>query len=348
MGRSPVRANGDVEIAPGGIPEIFLVKCLAPVYVSSRKRKRDDGSIELVDAPMVRACRKCAACLVSRRAEQISLVDREAAMWAQLGRGSTLFTLTFSDEGLAEHGDAPSVKHLQAFLRRVRWHLGKGIRYVLLSERSEENTKRLHYHGVLFGVDPVRCEQVIKDAWPFGFADADLRRSVGYALKYVYKQWEGAEKHLYLFSRKPRIGFYKTQELMASRSFAEQVREYGDIPGVYKEAGPGGDIKRTVGRYTRRKLRQSLGLPDREVSVTAKVGAAWREEVVRKRAAPYLDDRGRLGSSGRARVVKMFQDKDGARAIVQRAEALKGKKAAPSSLELEYQAAQRLVRRSLE
>lgn len=143
---------------------------------------------------------------------------------------SSFLTLTYSDRHMPV-GASLDKKHLQDFLKRLRFHSEAPLRYYACGEYGSE-TLRPHYHLCLFGEDfrsdrkvykttreghILYNSQTLSDRWPFGFAViGDLNfETAAYTARYVTKKITGpsAQEHygkrlpeFSLMSRRPGIG----------------------------------------------------------------------------------------------------------------------------------------------
>jgi hypothetical protein len=88
------------------------------------------------------------------------------------------------------------------------------IRYFLVGEYGTE-TKRAHYHAIMFGVDPHRAKKITKLSWSLGHIQCDAVRDggiqyvCGYTLKKLTSEKDfpdGQEPEFSLKSTKPALG----------------------------------------------------------------------------------------------------------------------------------------------
>lgn len=92
-------------------------------------------------------CNRCNGCLSDRRKEWATRLLHEAKSHER----SCGFTVTYRDESYPADGCPPKA-HIQEFMQRVRNEFGRGIKFFVSVDYSPR-TGRLHWHGVLFGVD---------------------------------------------------------------------------------------------------------------------------------------------------------------------------------------------------
>ena len=93
--------------------------------------------------PVAAACGKCELCQAKARLDWSVRMYHEA----QTSDRSSFVTLTFRNAP-EELERAP----LQRFIKRLRYHSKKPIRYFACGERGEK-TNRVHYHACIFGED---------------------------------------------------------------------------------------------------------------------------------------------------------------------------------------------------
>ena len=148
-------------------------------------------------------CGKCKGCLDSKIRDWRSRLILES----KSNPPASFITLTYRDSDLPS---SPSKRHLQLFLKRLRNASRDygvppfALRYFLVSEYGDK-THRLHYHGLLFGVDlltpawspkhvgfnrkgyPLYCSEVLGDIWPYGFntVDHSTDSATSYLVNYI-------------------------------------------------------------------------------------------------------------------------------------------------------------------
>lgn len=164
-------------------------------------------------------CGKCEACQANLRQQWAGRLYYE---WMHASTAAFV-TLTYRDADLhyTDNQQYASVckRDVQLFFKRLRKRLGKGIRYMLISEYGDTpgSTLRPHYHMLLFNYPPMDnllLTQVINEAWQH----SDLWQKVvepvngnriGYVAGYVSTRKvhpQGTEPNFMLCSRRPGIG----------------------------------------------------------------------------------------------------------------------------------------------
>ena len=95
------------------------------------------------------------------------------------------------------------------------------MRYFAVGEYGDKS-KRAHYHLLIFNVDSVMAENVIKDTWTKGHTQVDVlhENRIKYAVKYTIKKEtslkdfpDGREPEFSMMSRKPGLGWYAIPKL---------------------------------------------------------------------------------------------------------------------------------------
>ena len=162
-------------------------------------------------------CRKCFECVQSYSTNWALRCSLEAKAYSK----NCFITLTYDNEHL-EDINVPTV---QKFIKRLRKHFGaRSLRYFACGEYGE-NTRRPHYHIILFGVDfsqdrlflkrdkrgnVLYYSPVLMKLWKNGFHSiGDLSfESAKYCAKYMQKfNFVDGKKSFTLQSRKPAIGY---------------------------------------------------------------------------------------------------------------------------------------------
>lgn len=190
-------------------------------------------------------CGKCMYCRLQRRKEWTVRLIHEN----EQHKKSSFITLTYDDEHLPD--DSTLVKSdLQKFIKKIR-KTGRNIKYYACGEYGE-NTKRPHYHILMFGVDYDE-QKFIKRTWEngsvhIGFITPD---SIRYTAQYIDKKIYGerAADHY-----KKRIPEFQCQSqglgLKYLQDNLERITEDGFIIFKGKE--------HTIPRYYLKKMEEKL------------------------------------------------------------------------------------------
>ncbi len=164
------------------------MKCLNPI-------KLHDKLGHLVEVP----CGHCYTCKKIRSKEWAFRIMCENLEY----KNSVFITLTYDDEHITKVPDAPLPfyatlypKDLTNFFKRLRFHLKeRKFRYYACGEYGGE-TKRPHYHAILFGLD--FCDTpLIEKAWGNGFVKVDEVNfaTISYVAGYVQKKLYGLDTY---------------------------------------------------------------------------------------------------------------------------------------------------------
>lgn len=176
-------------------------------------------------------CGQCIGCRLARSREWAMRCVHEA----KLHNENCYLTLTYDDFNVPYSkitGEQTLVKkHLQDFMKRLRYYLGDiKVRFFACGEYGE-NTHRPHYHVILFGYDfkdklfykfskdglPYYSSQILNKIWSYGLcvvADVTFD-SCAYVSRYITKKltgelakeaYEGIQPEFVNMSRKPGIG----------------------------------------------------------------------------------------------------------------------------------------------
>ena len=129
-------------------------------------------------------CGRCRPCRINRAQEWADRMIHEASQHEH----NAFITLTYDDDFLQEE---ITKREAQLFLKRLRQHIAKPIRYFLAGEYGEE-TGRAHYHAAIFNFETCgKCRvctklyrlrgktpeegtdcYALEQAWPYGRIDA--------------------------------------------------------------------------------------------------------------------------------------------------------------------------------
>ena len=166
-------------------------------------------------------CGKCEACLVRRTNEWSFRLFQER----KNSKNSFFITLTYDELNVPrdkKNGNlALNKRDCQLFIKRLRNHYGKGLRYFLCSEYGE-NFGRPHYHMLLFNLPidysnpdwKARLSLELFGLWNKGNIQVDeaVDGRVIYCAKYMLSSlepdaWLERPKPFILTSRKPGLGY---------------------------------------------------------------------------------------------------------------------------------------------
>lgn len=201
-------------------------------------------------------------------------------------------TLTY-DEGSLPDGESLRKEDAQDFMKRLRFHSEKKLRYFLVGEYGDQSG-RPHYHAAIFGLsgckkwpgdtkyhlyERSRCKCVdcslLRYTWQNGKTDNGTLKweSAQYLCKYITKRMtsnkndrqkdylQGRKPEFRLMSLKPGIGALSVErigELMLSDFGTEYLIRNGDVPNFLQH----GQRKLPLGRYLMRKVREYYGFKE--------------------------------------------------------------------------------------
>lgn len=216
-------------------------------------------------------CGQCMPCRILRR----RLWTARLMLEAQKHKHSCFVTLTYKPEEYPKDGSV-SVREMQLWLKRLRkLSGGRLIRYYVVGEYGDKSG-RAHYHAVLFGVSAEEL-QLLQSSWTKGLIHVGnvTPESASYVVSYVCKRMTKADDER-LGGRHPEFARMSTHPGIgapAIEDFAKPIREGIDIDTGEFYGLPNGDVpscfrfngrRWPIGRYLRRLLRRSLGLPEGE------------------------------------------------------------------------------------
>lgn len=149
-------------------------------------------------------CGRCMACRIQKCGEWQTRIHCEKMYMGDC----SFLTLTYSDENLPPDLSL-NKKHLQDFIKRLRWHLsekGVKIKHYSVGEYGDL-TKRPHYHSLILGWYPEETlvtslsgakktrfsSMLVCELWPYGFNMVGNveQKSIDYVTGYVRKKLYG-------------------------------------------------------------------------------------------------------------------------------------------------------------
>lgn len=202
--------------------------CFHPVKILNPSRSYRSDVPKYLYVP----CGHCQDCQRVKHNEWFFRAMIEWNYYRSIGGAVYFITLTYNDDDLPTHTLTSGVtikcfdkRHIHNFIKYLRIFLArshfehKGIKYLICSEYSDKNTKRPHYHGLLFFPYHIPCigqkslfTRLMQTCWQHGFIvcsefgwELNSAKAIRYATKYVCKD----------------IGFYN-----------EFVRDYLDCKDV--------------------------------------------------------------------------------------------------------------------
>lgn len=151
--------------------------------------------------PLRLPCGQCVGCRLDRSLQWAVRCMHEK----QLHTSSAFVTLTYDEDNLPEGGTLVMEDH-QKFMKRLRHHMGKGIRFYMCGEYGE-TTKRPHYHYLFFNRDfsdkkfyklakageRLYTSEWLRELWPHGhnvIGDVSLE-SCAYVARYIVDKING-------------------------------------------------------------------------------------------------------------------------------------------------------------
>lgn len=172
------------------------MNCFSPILIKTDKSRNT--------VP----CGKCPACLARFRADWVKRLEIEH----KYSKSADWVTLTYNEKNYPENGKI-SKRDIQLFFKVLRKKSETKIKYFAVGEYGE-NTKRPHYHIVIFNVSGNSNERfkAIDSSWDKGFikiGDVSIK-SIKYTLKYMLKSFkeESSElKPFRLMSKSIGIGY---------------------------------------------------------------------------------------------------------------------------------------------
>lgn len=217
-------------------------------------------------------CNRCFLCRQAYARVLAHRIDLEASCYENVA----FATLTYRPRDLPKDG-LLCQRHMTLFLKRLRHHFGKPLRYYYCGEYGEQNY-RPHFHAILFGYPgcdrgrtyfrrdgdtPLCCEpcKLLHAAWGFGRVECDPAEGTGrYVALYATKKNLEAmppalaeAKEFAKWSLRPGLGTPFLPHLA-------KLIERGSLPPSWLDHGDG--RRRPLGGYLRGKLAELLETPE--------------------------------------------------------------------------------------
>lgn len=157
-------------------------------------------------------CGQCVGCRLERARQWAVRCMHEAELYSQ----NCFITLTYDEAHLPKSGSL-DVAEWQRFMKRLRKHVGGGVRFYHCGEYGEQ-FGRPHYHALLFGYDfsdkvllkevggvKLFTSETLSKLWGKGFATcgAVTMESAAYVARYVMKKITGEAAAEHYGGRKP-------------------------------------------------------------------------------------------------------------------------------------------------
>lgn len=293
--------------------------CLGPLTAFYAAEKNSSGKRGLVfdhklafsGVPIKIACGQCLECRLAHSRQWAMRCMHEKRMH----KVSSFLTLTYDPAHLPVDGSL-SLDDLQRFMKRLRHHLGKGIRFYACGEYGDVDN-RPHYHVLLFNREfedkkfykrgkrdgeVYYTSDILSRIWTDGFSivgDVSFD-SCAYVARYVTKKitggkaadhYMGREPEFVVMSRKPGLGtayylkyaheIYGLDSVVINGAEVRPPRFYDDL---YKMLDPQGlsDIKKARKRRfllsRRREDETSRRRLVKELCVKARLNL-WRKTI---------------------------------------------------------------------
>lgn len=159
-------------------------------------------------------CRQCISC----RLERSRVWSIRCMHEAQMHSDNCFITLTYDEK---HYQPGLNYRHFQLFMKRLRKHAKKKVRFYMAGEYGENNG-RPHFHACLFGWSPedrqlfkklpsgsfIYTSRTLEALWPFGYSSVgDLTlESAAYVARYVMKKITGPGADAHYWSLNPLTG----------------------------------------------------------------------------------------------------------------------------------------------
>lgn len=171
--------------------------CLYPKLIKNKKytsNKKNGGNVPVCHDNrllyVTAACGKCYECRKQKaRAWQVRMAEE-----IRNNQNAIFVTLTINEENYnklkiqanTEIENEVATKAIRLFLERIRKETKKSIKHWFITERGHEGTKRVHLHGIMWGIN---AREMCKK-WSYGFVfigDYVTEQTITYIVKYMTK-----------------------------------------------------------------------------------------------------------------------------------------------------------------
>lgn len=230
------RAQASVLRVQAGLERLIygiIMPCYFPLHAYKGKsndaqktkivfKRSDSWAGVKLDLP----CGQCVGCRLERSRQWAVRCMHEASQHQE----NSFLTLTYDDQNLPENSSLVK-SDFQNFMKRLRKSLGKKkVRYYHCGEYGGTQTRRPHYHALLFGHDfddrrafsgkppnQIFTSDSLSRLWPFGFSVIGevTFESAAYVARYILKKvtgdraaehYSGRTPEYTTMSRRPGIG----------------------------------------------------------------------------------------------------------------------------------------------
>lgn len=174
--------------------------CLYPKLIRNPKYKgnKKNGGIPpiLKDDRVALVPVGCGFCIECRKQKardwKVRLIEESKSAPYQY-----FVTLTYSNESLVELSkkcesndvNIIATESMRLFLERWRKKYKRSMRHWFVTELGDDNTERLHMHGIIYAEKPIDVEDV-KEIWKYGhvyIGDYCTLKTINYIVKYITK-----------------------------------------------------------------------------------------------------------------------------------------------------------------
>jgi hypothetical protein len=197
------------------------------------------------------SCKQCTGCRQENQRQWAIRCIHEST----LHLNNIFITLTYKPEHLPEHNTLVK-KHFQDFMKRLRKHKrankNNKIRYFHCGEYGEKNSRRPHYHAIIYncnfndripvpGKKGLTTSPTLEKIWGKGLVSiGDVNfTTASYVAGYVQKKINGKEKDVHYQIMNPETGEYLGQRQQEYATMSRNPGIAGDwFTKYYKDLYP--------------------------------------------------------------------------------------------------------------
>ena len=122
-------------------------------------------------------------------------------------------------------------KSFNLFIKRLRYQFGENFRYIAVPEFGKQNTQRLHFHALIWGLpleimQREREERTLAKIWDYGFVDVVVTDGNPKVGSYLAKYMSKAYVHPEMFNQKSYVASRNILRPVFYTDFASLMVDY--------------------------------------------------------------------------------------------------------------------------
>jgi len=150
-------------------------------------------------------------------------------VYANSNKLDKFLTLTFKNEKTLKEGN----KCVGLFIKKLEYHTGNKYSYLAIPEFSKQNTKRLHYHIILFNSHFLNFKTLEK-CWKFGYTNIKSLQGINYIGHYISKYLSKTNYEKRLIGQKCYFTSRNIKRPIEYKKFDKEKENYYNIKEDYQ------------------------------------------------------------------------------------------------------------------